>query len=218
MIYIKRLNFCFIRIPKNASSAVMHYLYQNACDPAEDMITQGITEYPARISFINCPRLEHSHVDAQFVIDRLKVPLDTKFVGVIRNPLEKQLSLYLFRIVNNVYGNVKPSPEHFRSLLNDGELKDDASFQTQHQHTFLQYNGQAIGEWWLYENIGNHLSTFLNEYNIVETIPMQKLNASPGNKKDLINIFYDTDSKSRAIKAFAKDIELYESIKEKWIS
>lgn len=215
MIYVKRLNFCFIRVPKNASSTIMHYLYQNVCNQKEDIITQGITEYPARISFINCPRLEHSHVDAQFAIDKLKIPADARFVGVIRNPLEKQLSLYMFRILNNIYG-VKPSPEHFRSMLDNGELKDNRPWQTQHQHTFLEYNGNTIGEWWLYDNINDYLCEFMKEYDIVERVPLQKLNASPGTKGNLIDIFYDADSKAQAIKAFAKDIEIYEKAKERW--
>jgi hypothetical protein len=215
MIYIKRLNFCFIRVPKNASSTIMHYLYQNACDQKKDIITHGFTEYPERISFINCPRLEHSHIDAQFAIDKLNIPLDSKFVGVIRNPLEKQLSLYMFRILNNIYG-VKPSPEHFRSMLDNGELKDTRPWQIQHQHTFLKYNENNIGTWWLYDNIDDHLFEFMKEYDITERIPLQKLNASPGIKKNLIDIFYDSDTKAQAMKAFKKDIELYEKAKERW--
>lgn len=215
MIYVKRLNFCFIRVPKNASSTIMHYLYQNVCDQKEDIITRGFTDYPARILCINCPRLEHSHIDTQFAIDKLKILPDARFVGVIRNPLERQLSLYMFRILKNIYG-AKPSPEHFRSMLDNGELKDDQPWQTQHQHTFLEYDGNTIGEWWSYDNVDQHLSEFMKEHGIVERVPLQKLNASPGTKTDLIDIFYDADSKARAMKAFAKDIELYEKVKSRW--
>jgi hypothetical protein len=193
----------------------MHYLYQNVCDQKEDIITHGFTEYPERISFINCPRLDHSHVDVQFAIDELKIPIDSKFVGVIRNPLEKQLSLYMFRILKNIYG-VKPSPEHFRSMLDNGELIDNRPWQTQHQHTFLEYNGNGIGEWWLYDKIDDHLSEFMKEHDITERVSLQKLNASPGTKKDLINVFYDADTKMQAAKAFAKDIEIYEKVKKRW--
>ncbi len=215
MIYIKRLNFCYIRVPKNASSAIMHYLYNNACDPSEDIITHGITEYPQRVSFINCPVLEHSHVDVTFAINQLNVPRDANFVGVIRHPLEKQLSLYLFRIVKGVYQE-KPSPEHFRSLLVDGELSDHRYWQKQHQHTFLEYENETIGEWWLYEHIEDHLKLFMEQHELIEKIPMQKLNVSPGSKKDLIDVFYDADSKLQAIKAFEKDLELYERVRSTW--
>ena len=190
----------------------MHYLYNNACDPSEDVITHGITEYPNRVSFINCEPLEHSHVDVKFAIENLNVPPDSRFVGVIRHPLEKQLSLYLFRILRGVYKN-KPTPEHFRSLLVNGELTDDKYWQTQHQHTFLEYNDQLIGEWWLYEKVEAHLHDFMNQYGLVEKIPLQKLNTSPGSKKDLIDVFYDEETKKMAMTAFEKDFELYEKVR-----
>jgi hypothetical protein len=190
----------------------MHYLYHNICDPLEDIITHGITTYPDRISFINCPPLEHSHVDVTFAIDRLGVPQDARFFGVIRHPLEKQLSLYLFRIVKGVYP-IKPTPEHFRSLLVNGELEDHRYWQRQHQHTFLEYNEETIGEWWLYEDVEMHLKNLMNEYGLFEKVPMQKLNSSPGSKKDLIDVFYDSESKKQALKAFEKDMDLYERVK-----
>lgn len=212
MIYVKRLNFCFIRVPKNASSSVMHYMYHNVCDPTVDMISHGITTYPDRVSFINCPRLEHSHVDVKFVIDELKVPKSSRFVGVIRHPLEKQLSLYLFRIREGVY-KVPPSKEHFNSLLIDGELSDHRYWQRQHQHTFLEYDNECIGEWWLYENLTHHLNTFMNEYGLEEKIPLQNFNVSPGSKPSLIDVFYTATSRAQAEKAFEKDLELYEKVK-----
>lgn len=196
----------------------MHYLYQNVCDPTEDIISHGITEYPERISFINCPPLEHSHVDINFVLNNVLVPANASFTGVLRNPLERQISLYMFRIYRGGYFNSKvPSPEHFRSILYRGELQDYRYWQTQHQNTFLDSTEATDKEWWVYDNIEDYLSYFMRKYNLTEKVPLEKLNASPGNKKDLIPIFYDDKTKTQAMAAFEKDIDLYEKAKSEWI-
>ena len=214
MIYIKRYNLCYIRVPKNASSSVMQYLYHNVCDKENDLITHGILDYPNKVSFINLPKLEHSHVDVQFAIDELGVPKNARFIGIIRHPLEKQISLYIFRVKRGYYKEL--SVDHFRSLLVNGELEDYRYWQTQHQHTYLEYNGQQIGEWWSYDHVQDHLKLLMNELQLKEKFPLQKLNSTPGDKKKLIEVFYDDKSKLEAEKAFAKDIELYERINKKW--
>ena len=214
MIYVKRFNLCYIRVPKNASSSVMHYFYHNICDKENDMITHGILNYPEKVSFINVPKLEHSHVDAQFAIDKLKVPTNARFIGIIRHPLEKQISLYMFRVKRGVYTEL--SPEHFRSLLTNGELSDHRYWQKQHQHTYLEYNGSRLGEWWSYDKLNMHLESLMNELGLEETTPLQTLNSTPGDKRDMINMFYDTKTRMEAEAAFAKDIELYEEVNKKW--
>lgn len=214
MIYVKRFNLCYIRVPKNASSSVMHYLYHNVCDKENDLITHGILDYPNKVSFINMPKLEHSHVDMQFAVDNLKVPLNARFIGIIRHPLEKQISLYMFRVKRGVYK--KMSVAHFRSLLVNGELEDYRYWQTQHQHTYLEYNEEPKGEWWLYDYVEQHLKSLMDELGLTEQMPLQKLNSTPGDKRELINLFYDKESRLAAEKAFAKDIALYEETKSRW--
>lgn len=214
MIYVKRFNLCYIRVPKNASSSIMHYLYHNVCDKENDMITHGILDYPRKISFINTPTLEHSHVDAQFAIDNLGVPKNARFIGVVRHPLEKQISLYMFRVKRGVYS--KLSAEHFKSLLENGELTDSKYWQRQHQHTYLEYDGKPLGEWWLYDKVNEHLKQLMSELGLEEKVPLQELNTTPGNKKDLIKYFYDEVSLTAAEKAFEKDLKLYDMVKSKW--
>jgi len=86
----------------------------------------------------------------------------------------------------------------------------------QHQHTFLEYESSVNAEWWLYENLPQHIEDFNAKYQVDVKQPLQHVNKSFGKSKELIDYFYDPDSKRQAIKAFEKDIELYESVKEKW--
>ena len=191
----------------------MEYFYKNICDTKTDIISHGITTYPEKISFINCPKLEHSHVDAKFAIDELNVPNNAKFIGVVRHPLERQISLYLFRIRRGEYSCGKHNmPKHFRSKLINGELQDHQPCQMQHQHTFLEYAESINGEWWIYERVEEHLTNLMKEYGIEQKLNFGYLNKSTqslGKSKELIDVLYDDDTKKLAEKAFEKDIDLY---------
>lgn len=210
---MKRFNLCYIRVPKAASSSIMEYFYKNICDTKTDIISHGITNYPERLSFINCPKLKHSHVDAKFSIDELNVPNNAKFIGVVRHPLERQISLYLFRIRNDVYKCGKHDmPTHFRSKLINGELQDRQAHQKKHQHTFLEYKEPINSEWWIYERVEQHLMDLMKEYKIEQKVNFGYLNKSTqslGKSKELIDVLYDDNTKKLAEKAFEKDIDLY---------
>ena len=191
----------------------MLFLYENMCN--EEDIVSRMYEWSGdkyeKLYYKNCPILPHSHVDAKYVIANGIVPSNTKFYGIVREPLERVLSLYLYRIRDGAYGRVLPSPEHFQSLFNDGIFIDTPQ-QIQAQSTFLT----DTGIYWLYENVENHLKELCVSNNITVTSPLQLLNKSPGNTKKLINHFYTEDLISKIKRAYDKDFILYEKLKKQY--
>lgn len=210
MIYIKRFNFCFIRIPKNASSSIMLFLYENMCTE-EDMISRMFewdnTKYK-KIYYKNCPMLPHSHIDSNYLITNSIVKSDASFYGVVREPLERTLSLYLYRIRDGVYGNIPPSPEHFQSLFVNGVFQDTPQ-QMQAQSTFLP----DTGTYWLYDNVETNLKDLCYNYGIDIKSSLKILNKSPGDTKKLIKYFYSSTLIDKVQTAYMQDFLLYEKLK-----
>ena len=207
MIYIKRLNTCFIRIPKNASSSVVWFLYNNVC--TEEDTFSRISKVFGIGKSVNGPDLANSHADATYLINNDIVPASASFLGVIREPLERQLSLYLFRIRDGNYGLQKPSPEHFRSLLINGILPDSPQ-QMQSQSSFIPSNLKRT--FWLCDRLDYHLQDFCLEHNIITEKPLQILNKSPGNTKKLVNVFYNAYTKKQVEHTYYDDFQLYYSL------
>lgn len=209
MIYIKRFNLCFIRIPKNASSSAMHFIYHNMCED-EDVVSRMYEwndDHIEKLYYKNCPKLPHSHVDAKYVVENDIVPSDAHFIGVIREPIERFLSLYLYRIRDGEYGPILPTPKHFQSLFDGGVFRDTPQ-QIQKQSTFLPENG----EYWLYEDVEYHLHELCNRYNVEVKHPLQRLNKSPGETKKLIKHFFTEQLIESIRQEYAEDFELYERL------
>lgn len=194
----------------------MSFLYYNACNIKEDVISRAF-EYENNIQkqlyFINCPVLPHSHVDATYVIDNNIVPRTASFNGVIRNPYERQLSLYFYRMRNRNYGETKPSVDDFRSKFIAGILQDKPQ-QMQSQISFLKYKNKILGNYWLFENINNHLHALCEAWDIPIIYPIKNINMSPGNKKELIDIFYTSKLKQAVLEHYREDFAKYEELKD----
>lgn len=130
MIYIKRFNLCFVRIPKNASSSVMEFLYYNFVDPKEDKVSY-IMDWKTGESVVqelNTPHIPHFHVDAQYLIDNEIVPENAKFFAVMRNPFEKHLSFYTFkcRQAKEMYGmHYTPDRKEFKTYFTNGMMNGE---------------------------------------------------------------------------------------------
>ena len=162
-----------------------------------------------KLYYKNCPVLPHSHIDSKYVVEQGIVPESAHFIGVIREPLERVLSLYLYRIRDGQYGPILPSPKHFQSQFVDGVFNDTPQ-QTQPQHTFLPSNG----EFWLYENINDHLIDLCSRYGIEVKEPLLRLNKSPGDTKQLIKHFFTPELIESIRHKYAEDFELYERLKD----
>jgi hypothetical protein len=221
MIYIKRHNLCFIRVPKTGSQSLFYFLYRNMYT-SEDLITKSIVpidyhelhDKNTRLKLKKIhPTIKTAHTDVQYLIDNNFVDQSANFLGVIRNPLEKQLSLYMYRLREGAYGNTLPSPKHFQSLFRKGVLLDRSQHHMQSQHSFLEYNGTTIGQWWLFDHINIHVEELIEKYKIKVNTPFVHINKSPGDKRKLIKNFYTDELKQDVFSAYQKDFELYNQLK-----
>tara|TARA_R110000787_G_scaffold36891_1_gene94010 strand:- start:211 stop:942 length:732 start_codon:yes stop_codon:yes gene_type:complete len=240
MIYIKRFDTCFLRIPKTGSQSLHLFLEKNVIDFSNDVIARPILQtfqdpYQdvklKKESLNTLIEFETAHVTAQFVIDNGIATPTTRFVGVIRNPYERQISNYLYRIRRQQFDTPKNSEEfisNFRKVIKDGILsialypaphqkkaKEIRHYHTMKQIDFFRYRGDLLDNIniWILDNLKLHLNEFCNYNNIEIIYELPHINKSPGNKRNLVDILYTTELKERVYEIYKEDFELYYKLK-----
>ena len=213
MVLIKRFNFGFINVPKNASTAIRSFMINNVVQP-EDKYSKS-ERFVKKWQNMDPALAWNSHMDVQFAIDNKIAEPTVNFHGVVRHPLEKLLSLYAHRYRTKEFKVF--SVENFRERAKDGVIKTKP-WQEQLQSTFLTYNGKEIGTWWLYDHIDTHISDFVKQYDIKVIKPLQRENNSfqQQETKFFINKFYDNKTIAAVEKHYEKDFELYERVKKQY--
>ena len=196
--YIKSFNITFIFIPRTASKSLRRFIGNNVDDA---LIIKN----------------QLAHVNAQYVLDNKLVPKDSKFIGVIRDPLEKTLSSYfqMIQSKNSQYSNVS-----FKDIIkmNGGFAKKSTSPHTAQQHTFLEYKGNCVGDWWCYDYLQDHVHNFSEEYDIEVKSPLGHKHQTIKNEhtKDVMSFYYDDETYKLVSDYYEKDIQLYNEVREKW--
>jgi hypothetical protein len=228
MIYIKRFDTCFLRIPKTGSQSLHLFLEKNVIDFSNDVIARPILQtfqdpYQdvklKKESLNTLIKFETAHVTAQFVIDNGIATPTTRFVGVIRNPYERQISNYLYRIRKEQFDTPKNSEEfisNFRKVIKDGILSiETRHYLTMKQIDFFRYRGDLLDNIniWILDNLKLHLNEFCNYNNIEIIYELPHINKSPGNKRNLVDILYTTELKERVYEIYKEDFELYYKLK-----
>jgi hypothetical protein len=205
MIYIKRFNLCFVEIPKTASQSIRHAFLKNVVNWNEDNIS-GL--YSADVHKI--------HSNSRYIIRNNLAPRNAKFIGVIREPLERQLSAY-------IYYNKIPTPNHFYKIYSREPRKDDIPYFWEFMgkvgsESQSSYINQGLNhEFWLYDNLEDHFQKFKQEYNIDSTLKLEIINkgmADPNlTTKSLIDKFYSEELKDIMKRIYADDFKLYDELK-----
>ena len=206
MIRIDRFKAVFINVPKTGSTSVREFLVNNVVTDQDTVV------YHSGFSSIqNLKGLNSHYTQHMSLVNNFCLPDDT-FFATVRNPLERMLSLYLYRWRQ---GKVQsPSIQDFRQKLIDGEgwLIDHQPYQMQPQHEFLDY-----GEWWCFDHLDQHINDLVQRYNIEVKVPLQWHNKSLSPSKqtsDLIDNFYDDETRKLVSTVHARDFELYERVKD----
>jgi hypothetical protein len=199
MIWLKRHKLVFVKIPKNASEAVSHHLHMHMCR-SEDVFTydngfgQNMVE----------PHSRHCHMDARYILGNNLADHDNLFVGVIRHPIERLLSLYLYRQRQRRY-NTGISVEDFRYRAKEGFIIDHP-WHMQLQSTFL--DGADRHQYWSYDKLSTHITELSGESNfktVNKSIPTKST-------QDLIDVFYDDITRRVVHKYWQRDIDLYHEV------
>lgn len=214
MVICDQYNFNFIRIPKNASSSLAHFFVENCCNN-RDIYTEindvGVpnNKVPHNIILKYKKQYRFIHLTLQEIIDNGIISkseaIKNKNIGVIRNPLDRQLSLYFFldrRSRNS-------SPDEFREHFKDGHHFRDASNQIR-QTDYLTIDGVDHGDWWVYENIDMHVNQFITKNSLTLRTGLQTFKSQIRPKDESIaDRFYDQKTIDAVKKYYESDFEKY---------
>lgn len=203
MIWLKRHKLVFVKIPKNASESMAEYLRRYACD--DDVFTHD-NGFDLNI---DDPHRTHSHMDVSYMLRNRLVTTDNRFIAIVRNPLERLLSLYLYRHRQKRYAT-KISVDDFRERAKRGFIEDHP-WHMQLQSTFLD---GVSGEYLCYDNLNTHVKELSVRYGFdLDTLPVINKSVKGVNTNDLVKSFYDDATREAANKYWERDIELYNGVK-----
>lgn len=220
MVICKNSKFIFLRVPKNASTSLATFFVKGYC--GKNDIYSGIGD--SRIKRHNFPDAVHSkfregyrviHMTLNEIIDNQVIDesfaRQCKIIGVIRDPFDRQLSLFFFK--NR--GKGKNSPENFRRSIQNGYVEGDLNNQIL-QSDYLKIGNESVGEWWLYDNLNEHLAEFQSQYPLSKNVELPHYKSSFRkniNKQEQIDYYYNEETKQAVREYYAKDFELIERLK-----
>jgi len=217
MVICEKYNFIFIRIPKNASTSLAAFFIKNCCNTNDiytrvwdaDILTQNvddniISKYVTNYKYVH---LTLNEILENNIITKTEAKLK-KVISVIRDPLERQLSLFFFR---NKKINLL-SPADFRKEFRNGYHETDLPNQIL-QKDYTKIDNIPVGEYWLYEKIDQCLRRFVMENNIIITAPLKNYKSHFKRKDDnLLNQYYDKYTIDAVKEYYKEDFELYERL------
>lgn len=206
MIRINRLKAVFINVPKTGSTSIREFLLQNIVTKEDTVVYHnGFSSIP-NLKVVNSHYTQNLSLSNNFCL-----PDDT-FFATVRNPLERILSLYMYRCRQ---GSVQfPSIQDFRKKLiyGQGWLEDHQAYQMQPQYQFLDY-----GEWWCFDYLDSHVRDIVHRYDIQIKAPLQHYNKSLSSNiqtSSLVDTFYNDETRKLVSTAHARDFDLYERVKD----
>ena len=224
MIYIKRHKFVFIRVPKNASTAISQFMLENLFEP-EDIVSKTIYDQykiSEKIFYNNIDVNHSSHMDIANLIKSGYLKDDDiskcRIVGIIREPAERLLSTYLYVIKRNNYA-FNPSktmakvgsPQNFReTLIKNNGVIPGREWSGKLQSSYMMYNGIDVGEWWAYEDIPMLMNNIVASYGVDVKHRLRLTNKSnEEGTRSLMDKYYDKETLDLVRHVYRKDIELY---------
>ena len=201
MIYIKRLNTCFIGQSKTGSTStniffIMNFLQQEdvlspftlpSADlrrlnfhPVQkaiqfDYLTKGSKEQISLNFYIDIIKKQVN--SAEFVLENGLVPLDANFITIIRDPFEKLLSSYFHKYhkKERTY-HLNCTPKEFRNILKDSLDKsipqNERSLARSRQTRVLEYDTEINREYWCFDYLQKHVDEFATRHNIEVRYPL----------------------------------------------
>lgn len=136
-----------------------------------------------------------------------KEALGRKVIGIIRNPFDRLVSLYFFKMRNNK-SNI--SKEDFRNKVAKGYYEDDGSNKIL-QTDYTRLGDKQMGNFWLYTNLIEHLQNHTKEF-IPENIgEIPKYKTKFRNDKEYDD-FFDKETRVKVKSYFHEDFVVYEDL------
>lgn len=221
MVICKSQRFIFLRVPKNASTSLATFFIRGYCD-SDDIYTgvgdSGINRNNISENIYDKYRKHHRmiHLTLNEIIQNKivdeKFVRSCKMIGVLREPLDRQLSLYFFKTRGN---QVSQCPDDFRRMFRNGCCDDDLNNEIL-QSDYLKIGDQSVGEWWLYEDLNERLAEFQTEYQPKTNVELPTYKSSfrkNVDKQKLIDEYYDDETREAVLTYYNADAKLYERLK-----
>ena len=219
MVICKSQRFIFLRVPKNASTSLATFFIRGYCDQndtytrvADSGINGNKISEDLRNKYRKHFRIIHltlNEIIQNKIVDE-KFARSCKMIGVLREPLDRQLSLYFFKT-----RSASQSPEGFRKMFRNGCCEDDLNNEIL-QSDYLKIGDQSVGEWWLYENLNERLAEFQSQYQPKKNVELPTYKSSFRkniDKQKLIDEYYDDETREAVLTYYEADVKLYERLK-----
>ena len=221
MVISDQHKFIFLRVPKNASTSLATFFVKGYCHSPNDIHT-GIGDSKISSKNINLSLQEKYRKHHRFIHLTLNEIINNqvitesyarrcKIIGVIRDPLDRQLSLYFFKR----RGKGDTTPNGFRSMFRNGYCEDDNNNHIL-QSDYLKIGDQSVGEWWLYDDLDKHLAEFKSQYPLPNNIELPTYKSSfrkSVDKAKQLDEYYDDATRDAVLDYYARDVDLYERLK-----
>lgn len=221
MVICKTHNFIFLRIPKNASTSLAAFFVKNFCTN-DDIYTYignaqvGSNNIDPRV--VQRYKQDHRiiHMTLNEIVDESVIDpdfvMESDVIGVMRNPLERQLSLFFFLSKEFKLNNT--SVAEFRKQFKNGcHASDPNNAITQSE--YLKLGDDMVGSFWLYENVADELNKFVTEKGVKINDPLRNYKSNYRNRRDdaLIDEYYDEATRRAVEDYYAEDMEIYRRLK-----
>ncbi len=189
MIRIPHLEISLILIPKTGTTSIKDYILKN------------------------CPgSIEHkrTHISKHEAIEDKFASPEDRFIAVVRDPIELQLSRYFYKCRQGMVE--RNSPEDFRQRIKQGKglLTGGEYYETAPQYWFVDRTDWLVP----FTRLESFYSSFIEVCGYLEVHPFKKLNKSNLiHTSLLLPYYYDAETKELAEHYHKQDIELYKKAK-----
>lgn len=207
MIYLRSYNLAFIKIPKNASTAISKTILESSILSTKDVVTY--TTYKDSFITQNCATTSDlAHITIDEAIKLQLVPSNVDSFCIIRNPVERLLSLFMYRCRQGLH---TLSISNFHSLVLNGRgTIIDHSWQNLRQTDFINSNTELL----LYETIADELPVFWQTRFNQPLKQLEYVNKSSNSyTKDLVSHFYTKPLINLVNTYYEKDVILYDKLR-----
>lgn len=221
MVICKTHKFIFLRIPKNASTSLAAFFVKNFCGK-EDIYTYiGNAQVGSHnIDPLVVQKYKKDHRIIHMTLNEIvnegvitpEEARESEVIGVMRNPLERQLSLFFF--LSKEFKLNDTSVGAFREQFKNGCHASDPNNAIR-QADYLKLGDELVGNFWLYEDINTNLDEFVAEKNIKIQDPLRNYKSNYRSRRDdaLIDEYYDDYTRQAVEDYYAEDMKIYRELK-----
>jgi len=215
-----KYKFLVLRTPKTGSSSLSEFLIKNIDDPDAIYTEIDDTGIPGTLdeAIVNRNRpFKYFHFSLNDLIREKVITPDIiknyRCISVLRNPVDRQKSFYYF-MKKWWAPNTVATLEEYKSFSPDGySLRREYNTMLK-QTDLLMYEGRLHGEFWLYQNLDEHVMDFMNDIGVAIKHPMPTHKS--GFRKDReAEIQFDDQVMNSLRNHFKLDFEVYEKMTNK---